>query len=239
MITLPETPFTQNGITFTSFRITSLVTDSRPNKDYRRNIGVHVAFRQLVDTTSLTPFVQLQERLLEAFQRVEKRYAYVAGGWGNHSISVIFDFHAKKPSLILTEEAAWEQLPWTSEEVARTIVEVCSATHDEWKEEQALDKRLRVANHLRGWVVKTFNERAKKNVFYDERLQKLEEEYALAAEAAFRAGRDAVQKQILEEHPEFDPRSVRAAFDAAATLVGKHEGPFASTPASLPKDAVR
>ena len=226
MIQLPETPLIRNGLTFTQFRVSTDTTDNRKRKEYVRTVAVHASIEQEADTSGSSPFLHLQVQLETAFRSALDRKVYLAGGWGKHSVSVVFAFSADRPSDIQTEEEAWESLPWLPGEIAATIVEAFCTSHEAWKEQQALDKRVSDANHIRGWAVRSINAQAKLNVLYAERRKKLEEEYALAATAAFNTGWEAMQAEVLDKHPEFDARSVRVAFSAAASLVGKCEDPF-------------
>ena len=239
-MTLFETPLVENDITFTQFRTGTEIRDIRKAKQYTRRVVLLAFFEQSVERSGSSPFVRLEEKLKEAFAQVEPSVeTYVAGGWGKHEISIVFSFHAEKPSLVISEEMAWRRLPWSPQGAARILMDVCCKAHDEWKEEKALDERVAQANHLVGWVTKTFNARAKAHIYYEERLEKLKEEYALAAQAAFATGWEETQKEILEKHPEYDPRSVSAAFAAARPLVGQPEDPFSMRTPSVAKDEVR
>lgn len=240
MNALPETPFTQEGIIFDTFRTLSQVSNRRREKEYALTVGLGADFAVPYNSGMSTPFPGMEKRLQDTFSVTWPNTSiYVGGGWGKYSTSVVFRFDAEKPSEIISEEEAWAQLPWNKQEISTMLVEAVVQSHQEWREAQALEDRVRKATHIRGWIVQEMNSQAKSNMLYKERLKLLQEEYTLAAQAAFNTGWEGLQKAILEKHPEYDPRSVRAAFSTAKDLLGGHDDPFRSSPKPVPEDLVK
>lgn len=230
------TPTIIRDIFVFNFRHGTEERKNRRDKEYQRKLTVMCDFTQSVEKGNTTPFIGLENKLKEAFPKAK---VYVEGGWGRHSLSIVFVFDAEKPSQILSEQEAWEANAFTPDETAERIADACCRAHAEWKEEQALDKRYQDANRILGWAIRTFNEQARLNTLYKERLQKLEEEYALAAKAAYNAGWEETQKELLEKHTEFDARAVEVAMAAAGDLVGKKEDPFHNERMTVTKDLLK